>query len=873
MIDQGIERRSAAVTEMPDELRQDVRLLGKLLGQVIAEQGGEDLLADVERLRKAVIAARRGEVTGDEITAMVAAWEIDRAVQIARAFTCYFHLANLAEEHYRIRILRERDAEGRVERESLAQAVQELGDERVTELVKGLELHPVLTAHPTEARRRAVVTAIQRVSGQLTEYNAAGRGASERAESRRRLLEEIDLLWRTAQLRSTKLDPLDEVRTAMAAFDETLFRMVPQVYRSLDAALGDGTGTRPPLARPFIRYGSWIGGDRDGNPNVTAKVTRETVQIQSDHVLTALETACTRIARTLTAAEQFAPPSPELKAALAAAVDAHPEVVSVMATRSPREPHRQWLLFVTARIAATRRRDLDLAYRAPAELLADLRLAQESLADHAARQAYGELQHLIWQVETFGFHLAELEVRQHSEVHAAALAEIRAGGELSERTEEVLATIRVIAWIQERFGVTACSRYVVSFTRSDDDIAAVYELAEHALGRRAPVLDVVPLFESGQDLANSPAVLSGMLELPQMRERLAATGRRMEIMLGYSDSAKELGPAAATLRLYEAQEQLTAWALEHDVKLRMFHGRGGALGRGGGPANRAVLAQAPGSVAGRFKVTEQGEVIFARYGHIAIARRHLEQVTNAVLMASSPSIGSRTAAAADRFRPLAEKVAAASEQAYRSLTEDPGFPEWFALVSPLEEIGSLRLGSRPARRGLGAPRSLDDLRAIPWVFAWAQTRVNLPGWYGLGSGLASVASLDELKAAYAEWPLFNALLDNAEMSLAKTDRSIAERYLALGGRDDFARQVMEEYDRTRTLVLQVTGHTRLLENRKVLSRAVQLRDPYVDALSHLQLRALTAMRTGTPSDRERERLSTLLLLSVNGVAAGLQNTG
>ncbi|WP_250904738.1 phosphoenolpyruvate carboxylase [Nonomuraea sp. NEAU-A123] len=873
MIDQGIERRSAAVTEMPDELRQDVRLLGKLLGQVIAEQGGEDLLADVERLRKAVIAARRGEVTGDEITAMVAAWEIDRAVQIARAFTCYFHLANLAEEHYRIRILRERDAEGRVERESLAQAVQELGDERVTELVKGLELHPVLTAHPTEARRRAVVTAIQRVSGQLTEYNAAGRGASERAESRRRMLEEIDLLWRTAQLRSTKLDPLDEVRTAMAAFDETLFRMVPQVYRSLDAALGDGTGTRPPLARPFIRYGSWIGGDRDGNPNVTAKVTREAVQIQSDHVLTALETACTRIARTLTAAEQFAPPSPELKAALAAAVDAHPEVVSVMATRSPSEPHRQWLLFVAARITATLRRDLDLAYRAPAELLADLRLVQESLAAHAARQAYGELQHLIWQVETFGFHLAELEVRQHSEVHAAALAEIRAGGELSERTEEVLATIRVIAWIQERFGITACSRYVVSFTRSADDIAAVYELAEHALGRRAPVLDVVPLFESGQDLANSPAVLSGMLELPQMRERLAATGRRMEIMLGYSDSAKELGPAAATLRLYEAQEQLTAWAVEHDVQLRMFHGRGGALGRGGGPANRAVLAQAPGSVAGRFKVTEQGEVIFARYGHIAIARRHLEQVTNAVLMASSPSIGARTAAAADRFRPLAEKVATASEQAYRSLTEAPGFPEWFALVSPLEEIGSLRLGSRPARRGLGAPRSLDDLRAIPWVFAWAQTRVNLPGWYGLGTGLASVASLDELKAAYAEWPLFNALLDNAEMSLAKTDRSIAERYLALGGRDDFARQVLEEYDRTRTLVLQVTGHTRLLENRKVLSRAVQLRDPYVDALSHLQLRALTAMRTGTPSDRERERLSTLLLLSVNGVAAGLQNTG
>ncbi|SEU36933.1 phosphoenolpyruvate carboxylase [Nonomuraea wenchangensis] len=873
MIDQGFERRSAAVTEMPDELRHDVRLLGKLLGQVLAEQGGEDLLADVERLRKAVIAARRGEVSADEITAMVAGWEIERAVEVARAFTCYFHLANLAEEHYRIRTLRERDTEGRVQRESLAQAVHELGHERVTELLAGLELHPVLTAHPTEARRRAVVTAIQRVSHQLTEYNTPGRGATERAESRRRLLEEIDLLWRTAQLRSTKLDPLDEVRTAMAAFDETLFRMVPQVYRALDAALDPATGTRPPQARPFIRYGSWIGGDRDGNPYVTAKVTRETIQIQSDHVLAALETACARIGRTLTASAQFTPCSPELKRALAAAVAAHPEIVSELATRSPREPHRQWLLFVAARIAATQRRHLDLAYRSPADLLADLRLVQDSLAASTPRQAYGELQHLIWQVETFGFHLAELEVRQHSQVHASALEEVRAGGELSERTEEVLATIRVISWIQERFGVTACSRYVVSFTRSADDVAAVYELARHALGDRAPVLDVVPLFESGEDLANSPGVLSGMLEIPELRRRLDDNGRRMEIMLGYSDSAKELGPAAATLRLYEAQEALTAWAAEHDVKLRMFHGRGGALGRGGGPANRAVLAQAPGSVAGRFKVTEQGEVIFARYGHIAIARRHLEQVTNAVLLASSPTVSATTSAAAERFRGLAEQVAVASEEAYRALTEAPGFPEWFGLVSPLEEIGTLRLGSRPARRGLGAPRSLDDLRAIPWVFAWAQTRVNLPGWYGLGSGLAAADSLDELRAAYAEWPLFNALLDNAEMSLAKTDRSIAKRYLALGGREDFARQVLEEYDRTRDLVLRVTGHARLLENRKVLSRAVQLRDPYVDALSHLQLRALRALRTENPSERERERLSTLLLLSVNGVAAGLQNTG
>jgi phosphoenolpyruvate carboxylase len=870
--------RHNAVAEMPDELRADVRLLGGLLGQVIAEHGGPGLLADVERLRKAVIAARRHETTADEVAAMVAGWPVERAVHIARAFTCYFHLANLAEEHYRIRILRQRDKDDVPLRESLAEAVQELrGDDRLAELINGLEFRPVLTAHPTEARRRAVVTAIQRVSAQLDLYNAPGMGAAEREEAHRRLLEEIDLLWRTAQLRSTKLDPLDEVRTAMAAFDETLFRTVPQIYRSLDTALAPGTGTRAPLARPFIRYGSWIGGDRDGNPNVTAKVTREAVLIHAEHVLTALENAATRIGRTLTAAVQYTPPSAELRAALAQAEDDYPDLVSEMATRSPQEPHRQWLVFVAGRIAATRRRNMDLAYRAPSELLADLRLAQESLREAGAvRQAFGELQHLIWQVETFGFHLAELEVRQHSEVHAAALKEI-AEGRLSERTEEVLATIRVIAWIQERFGVAACPRYVVSFTRSADDIAAVHELTRHALGDRAPVLDVVPLFESGEDLDNSSTVLDGILALDPVRRRLADNGRRMEVMLGYSDSAKELGPAAATLRLYDAQAALAAWAARNDVRLTLFHGRGGALGRGGGPANRAVLAQAPGSVSGRFKVTEQGEVIFARYGHSAIARRHIEQVTNAVLLASTSAVESSNAAAAAKFRALADRVAHASETAYRSLTEAPGFPEWFALVSPLEEIGSLRLGSRPARRGLGAPRSLDDLRAIPWVFAWAQTRVNLPGWYGLGSGLSAVVSEDgvaELRAAYQEWPLFASLLDNAEMSLAKTDRAIASRYLALGGRDDFVEQVLGEYDLTRKLVLEVTGHTRLLENRRVLSRAVQLRDPYVDALSHLQLRALSALRAdGDLSEEERERLSTLLLLSVNGVAAGLQNTG
>ncbi|TDB89508.1 phosphoenolpyruvate carboxylase [Actinomadura sp. 7K534] len=863
--------------DLPEPLRRDVRLLGAMLGDGLVEYGGQGLLDDVERLRHAVIAARRGETTGAEVAAIVDGYPLERAEQVARAFTVYFHLTNLAEEHHRIRTLRERDTGDTVPGSVAATVrhIRESGDGDLADLVENLEFRPVFTAHPTEARRRAVVTGIQRISDLMTRLGGDP-GASERAEIERSLREEIDLLWRTALRRTTKLDPLDEVRTAMAAFDETLFRVVPHIYRALDRALvGDGTGARPPEARPYLRFGSWIGGDRDGNPYVTAQVTRDAVVIQADHILRALENACGRVGRELTVHETTTPASAELRDVLAAARTAHPRLLAEIAKRSPGEPHRQVLLHAAARIAATRERDADLAYGSPDELLADLRTVQESLAGAgAARQAYGRVQQLVWQVETFGFHLAELEIRQHSELHETALRELAAGGPRSEMTEEILETLRVIAWIQGRFGVRACHRYIVSFTRSAEDVANVHELAA-SLGEQAPVLDVIPLFETGEDLERAPSVLDGMLEIPAVRRRLADTGRRLEVMLGYSDSAKQLGPASATLRLYDTQEALAAWAARHDIRLTLFHGRGGSLGRGGGPANRAILAQAPGSVAGRFKVTEQGEVIFARYGRREIAGRHVEQVTSAVLLASTGAVQDRARDAAARYRPLADKISEAARAAFRALVETEDFAAWFSQVSPLEEISELRIGSRPARRK--AARGLEDLRAIPWVFAWTQTRVNLPGWYGLGSGLAAVSAdgrdLAELREAYESWPLFNTLLDNAEMSLAKSDRAIAERYLALGGRPELTETVLAEYDRTHRLVLAVTGHERLLENRRVLSRAVELRNPYVDALSHLQLRALRALRAGVTDEEERAHLETLLLLSVNGVAAGLQNTG
>jgi phosphoenolpyruvate carboxylase len=853
-------------------LHDDVRRLGALLGQVVAEFGGPDLYDDVERLRRATRDVRRGTL-GDDPQQVVDELDLGQAEQVARAFTVLFHLVNLAEERHRVRVLRSRDRSNlEPSRDSLAGAVAALTPEVAATTLLDVEVHPVFTAHPTEARRRAVVTALHRIADELDRGDDPRLGDSERGEAERRVREEISTLWRTALIRSTRLDPLDEVRATMAVFDETLFRLAPSLYRATERALG-GDGTRAPLTPAYLVLGSWVGGDRDGNPHVTAEITLATLDIQADHVLRALETAATRIGRSLSQSEEMAPASAALHASLAADAAAHPSTAAALARSSGAQPHRRKVMFAAARIRATRTLGADLAYRSPAELLDDLRLVQSSLASTGAtRSAYGELQNLIWQVDTFGFHLAELEIRQHSGVHAAALRDLadHDSEPTQDMTREVLATIRAMASLQDRWGAAACHRYVVSFCGSAGDIAAVPALARYALGDRADqlALSVVPLFETGEDLQRCTEILD---------EWVAAHGRpeRLEVMLGYSDSAKDVGPLTATLLLYDAQAALAAWAAEHRVALTLFHGRGGSLGRGGGPVNRAILAQPPGSVAGRFKVTEQGEVVFARYGNPKIAERHLEQVTAAVLLAGTPEVGARISAAASRFAELGQVMAAASRTAYRDLVETDGFADFFARVSPLEELSDLALGSRPSRRpgGEGA-LTLADLRAIPWVFAWSQTRCNLTGWYGLGSGLAAAPSVEALQTAYREWPLFTALIDNAEMSLAKTDRVVAQRYLALGDRPDLTERILAELDQTTSHVLAVLGSTRLLEGRRILAAAVDLRNPYVDALSHLQLRALRALRRGEFADADTEqRLRGLLLLSVNGVAAGLQNTG
>ena len=805
---------------------------------------------------------------------------------MARAFTCYFHLANTAEEYHRIRVLREREASILPHQlapdDSLPAAVvklaQEVGQDVARQRLAEMEFRPVLTAHPTEARRRAVSGSIRRIAELVAERDSRSIGGMSLAENDRRLLGEIDTLWRTAPLRESKPTVLDEVRTVLTVFESTLADTLPDVYRRLDDwLLGDAAGTTAPAVRPFARLGSWIGGDRDGNPNVTAEITLQAAAMASDKVISELEVSARKTAGGLTLSADDTPPSAELRALWDRQVAMSEELTTRIASDAPNEPHRRVVYFLAERLAGTRRADVDLAYADAAEFDADLAVVQRSLAEAGApRSAYGELQRLIWQVRTFGFHLAELEVRQHSQVHESALADIAKNGldgELEPRTVEVLATFRALGEVQRRYGLAAARRYIVSFTQSAAHLAAVYELAELAFEGSdfTPVIDAIPLFETFADLEASVGILDGSLEFPQVQRRLAENGRRVEVMLGYSDSSKDVGPVSATLTLDTAQRHITEWAKNNDIVLTLFHGRGGALGRGGGPANRALLAQPPGSVDGRFKLTEQGEVIFARYGDPVIAARHIEQVAAATLLAGAPSVEKHNAAATERFSGLASRLDRTSRVRFHELVRSPGFPQWFAEVTPLEELGLLPIGSRPARRGLSV-ESLDDLRAIPWVFSWSQARINLAGWYGLGTALEEVDDLEELRAAYEQWPLFATMIDNVEMSLAKTDQRIAERYLALGDRTDLADQVLEEMSLTRKWVLLITNSEAILSRRRILGRAVQLRSPYVDALSLLQLRALRALRKGAEPDQVDD-LRRLLLLSVNGVAAGLQNTG
>ena len=813
---------------------------------------------------------------------------IDKVEVLVRAFTSFFHLANLCEENYRVEALHDRERLVSIEADvdpsneltvAFRQLIDEVGVDRASELLDRLEVHPVFTAHPTEARRRAVEGKIRRISRLLAARPQLG--GSDLMENERHMLQEIDALVRTSPVAVSKPTPVEEADTVIDIFDNTLFDTVPQIYRRFDAwVLGDGAGLVDPVCPAFFHPGSWIGSDRDGNPNVTAKVSLQVAAKYYKHMVSKLADKCYRVGRNLTLEAKYTKPSDELLNLWNHQVEMSEEFTSRAELISASEPHRAVMLVMADRLRATVRRDADTMYRSSAEFLRDLRVVQRSLdAAGASRAAFGPVQTLIWQTESFGFHMVEMEFRQHSVVHTRALEDIRANGihgELAPMTREVLDTFRAIGTIQKRYSQKMAHRYIISFTKSAQNVADVYELAQLAFAHAedVPALDVIPLFEQLEDLEGCIDVLNDMLALPAVQKRLAETGRRLEVMLGYSDSAKDAGPTTATLALHRAQQRIAEWAEVNDIDLVLMHGRGGAVGRGGGPANRAVLAQPAGSVKCFFKVTEQGEVIFARYGNPTLAQRHVENIAAATLLNSAPSVERTNTEMTERYAELADALDHVAHETYLDLLHTEGFAPWFSIVTPLTEVGLLPIGSRPAKRGLGAT-SLDDLRTIPWVFSWSQARVNLAAWYGFGSACEAYGDLDMLRSAYREWPLFSTFVDNLEMSIAKTDARIAKMYLALGDRDDLARTVYREMQLTRSWILAIVGDEWPLEHRRVLGRAVRIRDPYVDVLSLAQVRALRIVRDegGSLSEEAKAKYLSLILATVTGVSAGLQNTG
>lgn len=886
-----------ADVNVPAQLKDNISLFLRLVGKVVGEYDPELFQIFDELLLDAICLEEQPEsMTGEQLEEvftravnLIDSLPVQRATLLMRAFAAFFHCANMCEESYRVHSLRDREASMPPNAEidpanaltvAYQQLVQECGEAQAQRFLSRLEFHPVFTAHPTEARRRAVEGKIRRLSV-LLELRPALAGA-ELYENERQMLQEIEALLRTSPLATKRPTPVEEADTMLGIFDDTLFDMIPEVYRRFDDwEQGEAAGTVRPVCPAFFRLGSWIGSDRDGNPTITAKVSRQVAERFRCHMLETLATRTHEVGTNLTLDTISTPASRELLTLWSHQVEMSEALTAQALERSASELHRAVMLVVSERLSATLSRTADVMYSHVEDYLDDLCVVQRSLVEAGAvRCAYGPLQTLIWQAQTFGFHMAEMEFRQHSVVHERALADIREHGRWGERgaldpmTREVLDTFRAIAWIQRRNGVRAASRYIVSFAKSAQDVAHVYELARLAFAHEddVPTLDVIPLFEQLSDLEHAVSILDEIIKLPDMQRRLADNDRHMEVMLGYSDSSKDAGPTTATLALHQAQAAIAAWAERNHIDLTLFHGRGGAVGRGGGPANRAVLAQPKGSVNGRFKLTEQGEVIFARYGNPTLARRHVESVAAAILLQAAPSTEWTNTKASERFEDLAVRLSQASHEHYLQLLHTEYFAEWFATVTPLSEIGLMPIGSRPAKRGLGA-QSLDDLRTIPWIFSWSQARVNLAAWYGLGSACEAIGDLDELRRAYADWPLFTTFIDNVEMSLSKTDERLAHMFLDLGGRDDLTQTVLNEMSLTRRWVLAITENTWPLEHRRVLGPLIRMRLPFVNVLSLTQVRALRTIRTGLPTPEERDLLIYLILCTVSGVAAGLQNTG
>ena len=817
-----------------DALRRDVRLLGSLLGRVLVEQEGEEFLAAEERLR---LSARDARATGDTAAVRDAVDALAPADQarMQRAFALYFQLANIAEQHHRVRRRRSYADGEHAARESLDDAFERIAgvpeDERARRLAD-VSLELVLTAHPTEATRRTFLLAHVRIARLLARLDDAEARGREEIETT--LAEEITILWQTDEVRQERRRVVDEIRQGLWFFESSLMHAGERLLAAYRR--------RFPDAPPPFSFGTWIGGDLDGNPAAGAETILEALARARELALVRYRAEVRGLAVTLASNRSLVHVSPELDESIARDERELPEYAATIGTQSELEPYRRKLSFVWWRLGND-------GYRRPQELLEDLAVLQRSLRTAGgARIADGRVAALVRRVELFGFHIAKLDVRLHAN-------EIR---EPTARTRDAFAAVSAA---RAMHGPRALDTVIVSGTASPADVLGALALTDE-------VVSVVPLFETIGDLHAAPQIMRELLADERFGARVAERGARVEVMVGYSDSGKDGGYLAAQWAIYRAQQQLAAVAEETGVELTIFHGRGGSAGRGGGPTHAAILAQAPGRPPGRLKLTEQGETISFKYGLRGLALHNLEAALAGTVLAAFPDVAGRTPN--DDERALLDSLAAESEISYRSLVRgEPFFTEFFRAFTPVDELALLEIGSRPARR----PDDRDyfgSLRAIPWVFAWTQNRTLLPAWYGCGTAFAG-ADAEALRRLYRDLPFFRSLVDNLEMTLAKSSLEIADEYLDLVPPElepeRIFGKIAGEHERCVNAVLDIVECAELVERHPALRRSIRLRNPYVDPMNAIQVALLRRLRSGDDSARLP------LMRSIAGIAAALRNTG
>ncbi|GLQ99877.1 phosphoenolpyruvate carboxylase [Dyella mobilis] len=888
-------------------LREDVHRLGAMVGRMLAEQGGEGFYQRVEQVRTASIRRRREGEAVDDLAESLKELDAGAAEALARAFASYFQAVNTAERVHRIR--RRRDyqrEEGRPQPESLLDVLQQLKDQGVgadelLEWLFKLKVEPVFTAHPTEAIRRSLLEKEQAIVRALVDNFDPTRTPQERKEDDDRIFMALSAGWQTAEASPIRPSVQDEHHHVGFYLANPLYRIVPAFYEALADALQTVYGVAIPLPR-LLSFATWVGGDMDGNPNVGAETIANSLSTQRAHVLEHYIADIDGLARLLSQTDDRVDFDKSLLKRLALYREQFPRAAATIRPRHADMPYRCLLTLMRARLEATLEEGHAEGYASADELLDDLLLIVHGLIDHHGLNAGAyAVRRLIWRVRTFGFHLARLDVRQDSRVHDDALGALLCDETWSQRApaervamlrpyasgEQVLARVddaqaeslrAVFTTLHEsrgRYGKEAIGLYIISMARSAADVLAVLALARHggfvSDDGHAVSLDIAPLFETVDDLKNAPDTLRALLDDPVYRNHLRARGDRQWVMLGYSDSGKDGGTLASRWGLQRAQVELLEMAQQAGIQLAFFHGRGGSASRGGARITPALMSSPRGSVAGVLRVTEQGEVIHRKYGIRALALRNLEQTVGAVLRASLRPREDEPREA--QWRELLSALAADSRRAYRALVDREGFVDYFRAATPIDVIEQMALGSRPSRRR--SMRGVEDLRAIPWVFAWTQCRSIITGWYGLGSALDRAAAdggEQMLMEMARDWPFLANALDDVEMVLAKCDLDIAEAFSKLAGplHEPFFTLIREEFERTRRWVLRLKGSEELLRDDPRLSLSIRLRNPYVDPMSLLQVDLLQRWRA---TDRADEHLLRALVACVNGVAQGLQNTG